>query len=198
MLRKPNTRGQVYTLEAIISALLVIGAIVFALQSTAITPLTSSTANERLETQQQTIADDVLRVAAEQGTLAPTILYWDTSNKEFIGVPTSDGFVSGGPPTEFGKQLNNTFKDKNIAFNVYLKHRTADNKDTKTETIVYQGQPSDNAVSAHQIVMLYDNMKLNDGSGRTIKSVEDNLYIKDAASSGVYNVVEVRVVVWRM
>ena len=198
MQQLPSDRAQAYTLEAVVAAILIFGALTFALQATTITPLTSSTTSERLETQQQTLAEDTLSTAAETDVIAPSILHWDTTDKKFLSAPSDRGYTAGGPPTELGEQLNETFLNESIAFNVYVNYRTAENDDTRTKSLVYQGQPSDNAVSASKIIVLYDTMTLSDGTARNLTSVEDDLYIKDAASSTVYNVVEIELILWRM
>lgn len=192
-----DDRGQIYTLEAVIAAVLIISGIVFALQATAITPLTASTANERVEVKQQMTADDLLDTAAANDSLTPTVLHWNTSDRRFIGaLPT--GYATGGPPTAFGEKLNTTFKDRNIAFNMYVQYQQSGNE-VREKTVVYQGKPSDNSVASSRTIPLYDAMQMNDGSGRTVKEVGSRFYAKDAhPDSPLYNVVRVKLVVWRM
>lgn len=194
---RTHTRGQVYTLEAIIAATLIITAIVFALQATAITPLTASTANERVEVQQQTTANDLLNTAAANDKLIPTIVHWDTADRTFLEA-TPNGYTTGGPPTEFGHLLNQTFQERNIAFNMHIQYQRSET-DVTSETVVYQGEPSDNAVSASRAVVLYNDTELTDGSGRELKDVENRFYANDVyPNEPVYNVVRVKLVVWRM
>lgn len=194
-----DRHAQVTTFEAIAASILIITGVLFAIQATAITPLTASTANERIEVQEQRIAASLLEAAADEDNLLPTVLAWDTSNQVFIGADDPNGFQNGGPPTDFGDQINSTFVNKSIGVNIDIRYRTPDNSRSSTQKLMYQGQPSDNAVSAYKTVVLTDDMELNDGSGRTLKSVEDRFYAKDASpSTNVYNIIEVRVVVWRM
>lgn len=192
-----DDHGQVYTLEAIIASILIISGIVFALQATAITPLTASTANERVEVQQQTTADDLLDTGIDRQILIPTITHWDTDEQTFLNAQPN-GYANGGPTTEFGEELNRTFRDEKIAFNMYVQYQQSGN-DVREKTVVYQGQPSDNAVAATRTTVLYDNMELTDGSGRTLKQVESRFYAKDVyPTDPVYNVVRVKLVVWRI
>lgn len=194
-----DSRGQAYTIEAIFAVLLMMSGVLFALQATAITPLTSSTSNERIELQEKNIAKSLLESAAEQETLVPTVTYWDTTTQTFIDSDGPTGYQNDAPPTEFGDQINNTFTDANIAVNVYIAYRTPNNNHQRVKRLMFQGTPSDNAVSASQTVVLLDDTKLNDGSGRTLKTVEDDYFIKDASpETNIYNIAEVRVVVWRM
>lgn len=60
-----DTQSQLHVLEAIIASTLILGVIIFALQATAVTPLTVSTSDQHIETQQQKIADGVLTTAKD-------------------------------------------------------------------------------------------------------------------------------------
>lgn len=196
-----RNRGQVYTLEAITTAIIVLSAVLFALQATAVTPLTASTANQQIEERQQTIADDILDTAAASDELTPALLYWNTDTERFDGGETV-GYVNVPatlPPLDFFTTLEEEFYDNRIAFNVYVEYR--DGGETKTEQLVYQGTPSDNAVSASRIVVLRDDMELTAGpdAGQPLSTVSGDFYAPDASSgTDIYNVAEVRLVVWRM
>jgi hypothetical protein len=62
--------------------------------------------------------------------------------------------------------------------------------------MVYMGAPSDNAASATRTVTLTDDTSLSGTSG-TVSS--PGFYAPDAApNASLYNVLEVRIVVWQM
>lgn len=67
-------RGQAHTLEAFAAALLLISGLIFALQATAVTPLSASTSNQHIQNQQQLIASDILTTSAENETLQDALL----------------------------------------------------------------------------------------------------------------------------
>lgn len=193
-------RGQAHTLEAFIAAILLISAVIFATQATAVTPLSASTSNQHIENQLRATADDLLAVEAEAGTLRDAVVYWNTSNREFAGAPEEGYFANGGPPNDFGAALNETFRDRSIAFNVYVTYQRVN--DSRTTRMVYMGSPSDNAVSASQTVYLYNETMLTGPQDVTVSdaSTESEFYrgISNASEGELFNVVEVRLVVWRM
>jgi len=197
---RPRSRGQVHTLEAFTAALLVVSGVLFALQATAVTPLTASTSNQHIENQHQTAAADVLSAAAENGTLRSAVTFWNPADSAFVGAGGRGFYANGGPPNAFGAALNDTFGDlstagRRIAYNVEVRYRTADNE-TRKQTMVYMGSPSDNAATATRTVALADDTPLSGASG-TVSSAE--FYAPDAApNASFYNVMEVRIVVWQM
>jgi hypothetical protein len=193
-------RGQAHTLEAFAAATILLASIVFALQVTAVTPLTASTSSQHIENQQEAVATGVLAAAAENETLKPTLLYVNNSTGRFHGNTFEGTYVSGGPPTTLGERLNETFLDRGIAFNLYAHFQTSE-RTLRREPIVEMGGPSDNAISARWLVTLYDDDVLYAADGtETDHALTDsvNFYAADNHAGPVYNVVEVEVVVWRM
>ncbi|NEU56723.1 hypothetical protein [Halorussus sp. MSC15.2] len=194
-------RGQVHTLEAFTAALLVVSGVLFALQTTAVTPLTASTSNQHIENQHQSAAGDLLATAAENGTLRPAVTFWDPGNGKFVGATSRGFYANGGPPNALGAALNQTFGNfstsgRRIAYNVYVRYRTAGNA-TRRQTMVYMGSPSDNAATATRTVAVYDGSPLAGPGDGNVSSA--NFYAPDAApNASLYNVMEVRIVVWQM
>ena len=193
-------RGQAYTLEAFIAALLLISSLTFALQVTAVTPLSASTANQHIENQQRSSAAGVLAAADERGALKEAVLYWNHThtNGEFHD-PTRLGYYTNEyPPNPFGEILDRAFGGRGLAVNVFV-HTEGDRR---PQRMVYHGEPSDNAASASRTVTLYDDdrIRLEDRShGPELSDPEASFYTSDAhADNLVYNVVRVEVVVWRM
>ena len=64
-----DDRGQAHTLEAFAAAILIVVGLTFALQATAVTPLSASTSNQHLENQQRAVATDLLETSAANGDL---------------------------------------------------------------------------------------------------------------------------------
>lgn len=193
-------RGQAFSLEAITASLLLIGGLVFALQATAVTPLSASTSSQHIENQQQATAEGVLAAGVEQGTLRTAVLNWNDTGGRFYGVsnPNRSYFVNDVPDNEFGERLNRTFTRRGIVFNAFVVYEEDDNE--VRQRLIYRGEPSDNAVSATTTVTLFDDDVLYDGNQTATNTTIDrsNFYIADSFdSTGVYAVVEVEVVVWR-
>jgi hypothetical protein len=201
--REKPTRGQVHTLEAFTAALLVVSGVLFAMQATAVTPLTASTSNQHIENQHRTAASDVLAASAQNSTLQSAITHWNPSEKSFVGASERGFHENGGPPNAFGRALNDTFGNystpgRRIAYNVYVRYRLPDNS-TRRQTMAYMGAPSDNAASASRTVTLTDGTSLSGPSDRNVSDPSANFYAPDAAPNAtLYNVMEVRIVVWQM
>jgi len=192
-------RAQAHTLEGFAAAIILLSGVLFALQATAVTPLTASTSNQHIENQQAAVAEGTLAAAEANGTLTPTLLYWNTSGDRFIGSGSDGTYAGGGPPTRFGAALNRTFAADRIAFNVEVSYRTAGGRGRTR--MVYMGSPSDNAVAATRTVVLFDDDPVGDGSG-TLADVADDpdreFYADDTDGGPLYGVMEVRIVVWRI
>lgn len=199
-------RGQAHTLEAIVGAMLLVTSLGFALQMTAVTPLSASTSSQHLENQLQATGTGVLATTAESGALEDAVLYWNGSADEFHG---ADGVyytnTTDEPTNEFGRALNRTFASRNIAYNVYVVYHAA-NGETERQRMIYQGEPSDHAVSASRTVTLADDDRLVDEDGTpnaTTVSESASFYAPDAGvesggNRALYNHVRVEVIAWRI
>ena len=192
-------RGQIYTLEAVIAAVLLMSSLVFALQVTAVTPLSASTSNQHIENQQRASASGVLTAAEEAGVLKDAVLYWDNSTEQYHGAGQLGYYTGDYPPNEFGNITERAFAGRGLAVNVRIYPYA---NSTDTTRLVYRGEPSDNAVSASRTVTIYDDDNLTaPPSNQTVVADADNFdeaVPEDSGGSGVYNVVRVEVTVWRM
>jgi hypothetical protein len=195
-----SDRGQAFTLEAFTASLLIIGAVLFALQVTAVTPLTASTSSQHIENQQLQVASGLLDSAVSNESLREAALYWNDSAGEFHGVNDEEGHYTVGGPSglTFGQMLNRTFRERGIAFNVNVWYVNSDGE-LRRERMVDFGTPSDNAVSARRSITLFDDDRLTAPDHREELSNTDRFYAPDVApDSGLYNVIRVEVVAWRM
>lgn len=201
-----DDRGQSYTLESIAAGLVVLAAVIFALQATAVTPLSVSTASQHVENQEREMADTLMDQAAVNGTLQSAVLFWNSEDRTFVNA-TAEGYLGRTPDNEFGDQLERVFSSSQIAVNVYVgygKRRGSLGR----ETMIYQGTPSDNAVSStHTLVLMdedhlrgpFSNQTLNGTDNATARTDGFAFYAPDIAPNGsVYNVLEVRIVAWQM
>lgn len=211
-----DDRAQAHTLEAFAAAILLVAGLTFALQATAVTPLSASTSNQHIENQQRAVATDLLATSAENGDLAAAILHWDPENETFASSPPEvdgEGYPRAGGPNGFvaalggfGESLNRTFVDRRIAVNVDIRHyETADRTGRNTTSLVDMGEPSNNAVSATRTVALADDANLTAPGYEesTLRGLADGtdsgeFYATETGSGPLFAHVEVRIVVWRM
>jgi hypothetical protein len=195
-----DERAQALTLEGVTAAVLLLAAIGFALQVTAVTPLSSSTSSQHVQNQLQATTEGVLTSTDDTGALQEAVLSWNESEDRFHDAGTAGFYRSGAPPNAFGAELERTLDARNVAYNVVIHYHTEDG-DIDSQQLVSQGSPSDNAVSASRTLVVVDDDRLvqRDGSpGTTVSNAE--FYMPDAniLSDGVYNVVRVEVVAWRV
>jgi len=175
-----DDRGQGYTLEAVVAAVLLLGGLVFALQSTAVTPLSASTSSQHIENQHQATADGALELAAEDGSLREATLNWNSTNgseQRFYGVLGNESFMQrpAGNETAFTRLLCRTYHSRGIVYNVYVSYRTSD-AERLTRSFVYRGAPSDHAIRATRVVTLYDDDPLYNGSSMVVEANETHSY----------------------
>ena len=192
-------RGQAHTLEGVIAGLLLLSSIIFALQMTAVTPLSASTSSQHIENQQRSVAAGVLSAAAESDGLAETILYWNESDGEFYNTSERGYYTADAPNTTLGETLNRSFDQRGISYNLYVHFQSPSGK-TIRNRVVYRGVPSDNAVSASRTVTLADDDRLYDHELRQTNTTlnESSTFYAQDIGTGVYNVVRVEVVAWRI
>ncbi|XVH33011.1 DUF7288 family protein [Haloferacaceae archaeon DSL9] len=180
--------------------MLVLSSVVFALQATAVTPLSGSTSSQHIETQQARTAESLLAAEAANGTVKDTVRYWNPSAGRFHDAGRR-GYQHGGPPTAFGAALDETFLDRGVAFNVNLYAVAADGtRNAAPVRLVYLGEPSDHASAATTRVALFDDDRLLEPDGSEGDRVADaNYFAADIDPDGpLYTVVEVEVIAWRM
>lgn len=201
-----SDRAQVFTLEALVSGMLLLAAVIFALQATAVTPQSASTASSHSVTQLERVAGGVLEDAAADGSLKRTVLFWDPAEETFYGLDTYDsGYANGELPTSFGEQLRRSFASDGIVYNVNVRYQRPGGE-TETISIVDSGTPSDDAVRVATLLTLYDEDPLyydddNDDSTAAVPSSDTvssaSFYAPDdSPGSSVYNVLSVEVVLW--
>lgn len=217
-----DDRGQVYTLEGIVAALIVMAGLLFALQATTATPQAGGITNPQAQQQDKSIARDVLTIADDED-LRRAVLYWDTGNESFHCTPGPTSYYpapntsrrsAGGdcpgegdaghpegrwaPPTDFGGLLARHL-GSGYSYNVYVAYHDAG--DLRRQRMVYQGQPGDGVVRASTSVTLVDDQELYDTDGSRSSTTLDsasNFYAPDDGSGDdLYNVVHVEVVAWR-
>lgn len=204
-----DDRGQAFTLEGVIAAFLVLIAVLFALQSVLLTPVTVGSVDESTQSRLRAQANDVLRVTANNESMDLTYYarYWSPVNRTFVGAEApATGYGDAGPPGNLGRLLEETFDERGRSYNLVLRYRNADGTTTDSVRMVYQGEPSNSAVVATYTITLYDEMTLAgpDGTSMTLAEMDTNatdnddgyFYAPDAVDGVVYNVIEVRLVVW--
>ena len=186
-------KGQTFTLEAVITALLLLTVVFITIQAIPLTPLTPSTANIIVENNLEAYAGDVLTALIYENKKEPSILKkallsWDCGTI-YGGASGEDYDQSFSDPSNakiLKEILISAFEKKGIAYNIELYYN--DTTSLRKLTFIFNGHPSRNAVTVTQIIPIYDS---DPDSG--VKNC-----IPDIDESNLYNVLYVKVTVWRM
>jgi len=209
MVSGSDVRGQGYTLEGVIGSLVVLSAVLFAMQSVALTPSAAGSVDVSERQNLRNQATDILVLSSQNETFSLSTLarYWNERKRTFSGGLTPRlGYGSLHPPGAMGEMLNETFQNRSRTYNLELRYLPENaSEDTLTTPVVFQGAPSDNAVVAKRTVTLFDNQTLTSPQASDVElwqygttyADDDGYYpIPNAVDGPVYNVVEVRLIVW--
>lgn len=199
-------RGQTFTLEAFVAAILLLATIAFALHVVTLSSNTASAGDTELRNQHAGLARGVLDQGTANGSLRTTLLYWDESKEQFYDADGDDAYyIARAPNTTFGASLGAMFDDRQVRYNVnlYFQNETGARGHQR---LIESGTPSDDAVRIVETVTLYNHTRLVDENETqrsvTLADVDENesrnFYAPDARpDSRVYNVIRVEVVLWR-
>lgn len=209
-----DERGQAFTLEGFTAAFILLIAVLFAVQSVVITPSSGGAVDRTAQAQVQQQVQDALIVAQQNDELSELVRFVDVENGEFQsfhnesdggqGVYTVSDFGNssqlGENASTLGAILNGNF-EAGQNYNVELYYQTNDDGDRESISLVDEGSPSSTAVTASYTVVLHENQSITaPDSDQQLRDITDEgEYIpnlNEGDSTGLYNVVEIRVTVW--
>jgi hypothetical protein len=178
--------AQMYTLEGAATAIMMIFLIVFIVQASPLTPLTSSASHQQVESQIETSGNDLLIVldyVPEGETYSPlkkALIDW--TGVEF------DGQSSTYPDSvsDLTSVFNRALLADGTAYNLVVAYLD-DNEEWDSRAMLWNGRPSDNAVLVSRKVVIHDEDAI---SASFIPDLSTN--------SSFYNILDVRLTLWRM
>lgn len=190
--------AQINTLEGIIAATIMIGVLVFAVQATSLTPLTSSTANAHVEAQLNALGQDITTSLdhssyKQDSSLKEAIIKWN--GDEYVWnsthyVSTNDENITlAGPLQEI---LEFAVTENGIAHNLQFTFTNLDG-DIRTVSYIYNGDPSDNAVIISRKVLISNTDIANTTTFNSDTGIPDV-----DSTTDYYNIIDVKLTMWRM
>ena len=194
-----DEKAQLHTLEGVAAATLILLVIIYAIDATSITPLTSSTSNAHVESELMVLGQDILNTLdyEEPGynsQLKSDILNWDGSQYIWTGkdYKENDGSntLNNTLNNSMAQNLKTTLISQGIAHRVEVVFLRSQNNMTFTsapETMIDAGIPSDNAVVVSRKIVL-QNTDIPSPNG----------LIQDIGTSNLYNIVDIRLFLWRI
>jgi hypothetical protein len=191
-----DEKAQLHTLEGVAAATILLLVIIYAIDATSMTPLTSSTSNVHVESELRMLGQDILNTMdyAEPGynsNLKNDIITWD--GKEYIW--SGSGYLmkdnsAVGLSNNLTAILNTTLIKQGIAHNVELTYIENSTLLPNNRNMIYNGDPSTSAVIVSRKIVLQD--------AEAPSNSNSPLYKKDIdPSTSLYNIVEVKLVLWR-
>ncbi len=192
-----DEKAQLHTLEGVAAATIMLLVIVYAIDATSMTPVTSSTANVRVENELQVLGQDILSALdyAEPGynsKLKNDILIWNGTEYTWNGTKYINAtYAQNNLTNNLTEILNATLVKQGIAHNVVISSLADNGTNVSTNYMIYNGDPSNNAIIVSRKISLHD--------GDINKTKYPANPIEDIdPSTNLYNIVDVRLVLWRM
>ncbi len=178
--------GQMFTLEGAATAIMMIFLIVFIVQASPLTPLTSSASHQQVESQIETIGNDLLIVldyVPEGETYSPLKLALiDWTGVEFNGQSST----YPNSVYELTSVFDRALLADGTAYNLVVAYLD-ENEEWETRAMLWNGRASDNAVLISRKVVIHDEDAI---SASFIPDLSPN--------SSFYNIIDVRLTLWRM
>ncbi|WP_406660497.1 hypothetical protein V7O66_11695 [Methanolobus sp. ZRKC3] len=189
--------AQLHTLEALMTLIIIIGVIIFTVQATSLTPLTSSTANAHIEAQLQTLGQDILNSLdhsqyGQTSGLKADITSWNGDPYTWDGNDYSNRSKAAPINSSTSEMLKIVVIPRGIAHNVELSWLD-DTEMIRTIPYIYSGEPSDNAVIITKRVLISDSDLVAPADFASTMGIQDS-----DNSTDFYNLVDVRLTLWRM
>ncbi|SNQ61657.1 DUF7288 family protein [Candidatus Methanoperedens nitratireducens] len=191
-----DEKAQLHTLEGVAAATILLLVIIYAIDATSMTPLTSSTSNVHVEAELRALGQDILNTMdyAEPGynsNLKNDIITWDGNEYIWSG---SDYLMKDNPAVNLSNNLSvtlsNTLIKQGIAHNVELTYLENSTLLPNNRNMIYNGDPSTSAVIVSRKIVLQD--------AEAPINPNNPIYGKDIdPSTGLFNIVEVKLIIWR-
>lgn len=196
-----SSRGQAHTVEAILATLLILAGVLFAVQTTAVTPFSSTTEDKHLETQQRNSISNIATITHENGAMKKTVLYWNTSNNSYQNSGENTAYYTDpSVNTPLLTEMAAATSDQ-IVYNIDVRYynKTGKGISVQTQRLLHVGSPSNNAITIREPLTLHDTDQLTTGSQPELQNTAADEFYMDSVNSttAMYNYAEVEITVWR-
>lgn len=189
-----NEKAQLYTMEGIASAMLMIVVVIFVLKAAPLTPNSASSTHMHIEKELEMRGQDLLTVldytpsGSQYSQLRQAILGWTGS--QFDGQAAIRPL--GGPTNVTAGKFREALGAIGIAYNLEVYFNTPSG--TESLAMLWNGRPSDNAVIVSRKIVLHDD-EMEDVATQGLRDIIPNM---DSNTTKFYNIVVVRMTLWRM
>lgn len=188
-----DEKAQLHTLEGIIAATVMLLVLIYSIDATSLTPLTSSTANVHVESELQVLGQDILSALdyVEPGynssKLKTFISNWDGDRYIWSGSNYTNSTGALNRNLTIFNIFNKTLVQKGIAHNLVLTFIDNSTLAPTSLNMIYNGNPSENAVIISRKIVLHNGEMNNQTKINDIDT-----------SSNLKNIIDVKLILWRM
>ena len=208
---KRDDRGQLHTIEGLAAAFIMIIVLATVVQTTSVTPLSTSFTNQHVKLELQNMGNDVLttldqtRLVDNSSPLVPSQLkksivdwcvysYYDiyTWNNTTYVSATNASYAPLNTP--LSSALTCAFASSGVAFNVEVSFPD-EIMHKHTSKMIWNGDPSENSVTVSRLVVLHD----GDSEIPVGSRYDDFTILPDISpSTGLHNIAYVKLTMWVM
>lgn len=204
-----SDRGQAYSLEGVIGAIIIASALVLGLQAVSVDPWTGDDPTQGVDTRAQ--IEDTFDILEDEGALRVAVLCLGEQTGSG-GDPTTPhpGVISTDPETSPVGEVLNATASRTSNYNVYVIHNSNDSSNIREESIRQNNAPvTGSATTITREIVIYDSDTVYefdpgaracvpDSSFDGVADVpSDEIYLEDQdPNSEIFGVVQIRVVAW--
>lgn len=185
-----NEKAQLYTIEAIASALLLVMVVIFVLKAAPMTA-TSSSSHQQVEIALTSQGHDLLTILdyVPAGSPIPSQLKQAITSWNGMEYP-GQAAIPPGHTNVTAVSFKEALGDAGIVYNLEVNFYTSSGISSKT--MLWNGKPSDYAVTVSKSIVLNDE---DMASNPDLRSIIPDI---DSGTTKFYNIVEVKLTLWRM
>lgn len=200
-----DDRGQMQTIEGIMAAFIVISTLAVIVQTTSVTPLSSSFTNQHIKLELQNMGNDILSTLDQKPRISSDpmstselkygVVAWVLFDNYTMFTWNRTAFVSNNDPnvtmtdTYLIRALEFALIKNGTAFNLELRYPDKSGL-VRTIKMIWNGDPSENSVTVSRHIVLSDNDTA--GIDRIIPKMST------LSDSNFHSTVEVRLTLWVM
>lgn len=143
-------RGQAYTLEGVITAILIASALVLGIQAVDIQPWASAGPDQADSIRVE--AEDAVDIAADEGALRDAVRCVRNDNGRYI--PDSRGSSVTAEGTSLGQILNSTL-DETTSYTIHLEYKNGTSGEFESQPLTAQQAPISSSVTVTRQITLF-------------------------------------------
>ena len=203
--------GQLHTIEGLAAAFILIVVLAVVVQTTSVTPLSTSFTNQHVKLELQNMGNDVLttldqsKVVSTGNLSSPSLLkksivdwgvytYYDAftwNNTTYVSASNASNPQLHTPLSE---ALTFAFANSGVAFNVEVSYPDG-NGYLRMSKMIWNGDPSENSVTVSRLLVLHDgDSEIPDGT-----MYDDYHILPDISmSTKLHNTADVKLTLWVM